>query len=453
MKTTQELLDYLNKNLSAKGYFVTMYEQSVIEPEIIVVSKDLSPWCLITKNRYRSLQMNIHLFSNVEGYLNYQYWVFWDDDDNYDVIDRRILSSSNELPLNPERRLNIAKESLTGSKQLLSFLQQDPLSLKEKIILEFKNAINNYKYRQNKVKQIVDSLTQDDIECEDGVVKISESIENQLFNCLIGNYDEREVCRYTSLNSLFQSLSSQTFRMYGLAGMNDKGERDFFQDAIYQGSIRPTYLRMTDAQQTESSAERYIMSCTSIKKIDLLEMWRLYADDAKGVCLVFEKLTLDSDFSLIPIRYDRCSDVKSDWTPQFKFIMDITRQLGDRGLLLQFHKFEDWKICVKSGEYNYEKEVRLVYIPKDNTKHKAKQWVLTNTNSIVNPYVELALTDVKAADDELPMFPLKLKKIILGPKCPEAEVNKEQIERLLSLDPDLNKLGIKVEISKIHNYR
>lgn len=452
MTDLEGLTTFLRKHLPSLEYEVKLEKPNGIDDGIIVVYKSDLPWCLITKKRYSSLHLSLHTLSLIREYREFHYWAFQDETE-YDIIDREILSSSDALPRDPNRRLVIARERIVDKKQLLNYLQQTPLSLKAKIIAEFQNAVNNYNYQHNKLKPIVDNITENNVECKDGVVTIDEDIENQLFKYLIGQYEEREVCRYTSLNSLFQSLSNHTFRMYGLAGMNDKEERAFLQNAIYQGGIGLIYQQLIKNQASNMPDAKYIMSCTSIKKLDLLEMWRLYADDATGVCLVFEKFITDPEFKLIPIRYDRCSDVKKDWTPQFKFIMDITKYLGDRGLLLLFHKFEDWKICIKSGEYNYEKEVRLVYNPKDKTTHNAQQWVLTNTNSIANPYVEFALTQAKADSAKIHLFPLKLKKIILGPKCPEAEVNKEQIEMLLALDPELNKMNIKVEVSEIHNYR
>lgn len=448
MKTIEEVFEKLQEELSYAEYSVSL--ETTDETQLISVCKGNQLWCLLAPLAYSATQKNRDLLKSVKGNTDYIYWIF-SADNGYEVINRKILVDD-RLPANPYRRYQIAK-TVIKEKDLSSFLQHEPKTLNEIILDVFNKAVDDYKYKGNSLRFIVQGITNDKIHCQDGIVSIDEQIEEKLFKNLIGEYTEPDVCRYTSLGSLYYTLTNHTFRLNGLAGMNDKGERNFLQNAIYQNDIALVYKEWLKSNKDVEPDERFIMSCTSIKKFDHLEMWRLYAEDAQGVCLVFGKKTLNEEFVLAPIRYDRCSDVKDDWMPQFKFIADVAQGLGEKGLLFIFHKFEDWKIFVKSGEYNYEKEVRLVYKPKDSTTHKAKQWVLTTSNYIINPYVEFALTEAKATNDGLLMFPLKLKKIILGPKCPEAEVNKEQIKRLLSLDPELRKMDIDVEISEIHNYR
>jgi hypothetical protein len=50
-------------------------------------------------------------------------------------------------------------------------------------------------------------------------------------------------------------------------------------------------------------------------------------------------------------------------------------------------------------------------------------------------------------------LPLKLKKIVLGSKCPEKEVNRVQIKQMLTERVKFSSLNVEVGISEIDNYR
>lgn len=61
--------------------------------------------------------------------------------------------------------------------------------------------------------------------------------------------------------------------------------------------------------------------------------------------------------------------------------------------------------------------------------------------NVITPYRDFKLDN---------NFPLQLKEIILGPKCPEKKINKYQIETLLK---NIGKENVVVSISDINNYR
>lgn len=71
---------------------------------------------------------------------------------------------------------------------------------------------------------------------------------------------------------------------------------------------------------------------------------------------------------------------------------------------------------------------------------KKRKWVVTNDNSILNPVYDIGLFEK----------PISMKRIILGPKSPEKEINKKQLEVMMK-EKGIN--GIDVCISKIKNYR
>ena len=231
------------------------------------------------------------------------------------------------------------------------------------------------------------------------------------------------IYRYTSLDTAFLILKNKTYRMYGIAGMNDKSEVDYFDDYCYSTKIKLSYQILNNL---------FLSSCSLLN--DNLTMWRLYGDDAKGACLVFE-MNSDSqtDFILQSISY--ANEQKIDVN------LDIIKQLLQNNVV--FKNIDKWKHFFKAKDYSIEKEVRLIF--QDNGKSsivKNRDWIRSNDYSIINPYVEFDIFNTTK-------FPLQLKEIILGPKCPEQETNKYQLQELIRQQ----KLSINVRASDIKNYR
>ena len=255
----------------------------------------------------------------------------------------------------------------------------------------------------------------------------------------LGDFTEKKICRYSSLNSLFISLIKGTFRMNGLPGMNDRDE----------GLFAWNLINNTQKLSTETGKERqklnnnaFIISYSDDSKIDDLSMWRLYGDDSRGVCCVFsvKKEKLKDRFFLHRVKYIKPpleGQVLSD--PLLAQLARYVDQQSDKKNLdlspiIYFYKHID---------YQLEAEVRLLV---DNKKTSAysepefkRDWLLTSSNSIPNPYV-----DIKKKD-----FPLELERIILGPNMNDIDTIQVQLETLL------NQHGIKakVEFSKNTSYR
>lgn len=274
-----------------------------------------------------------------------------------------------------------------------------------------------------------------------------ESFENQFFNHLLGEFKESKICRYTSLKSLFASLNNSTFRMNGLVGMNDKSEINYVDD--YLNDFPITYQKLHH-NTISAINKRYISSCSLQTMADNLTMWRLYGDDSKGVCLFYKvnKLNLNNHTLLQKVSYSE----KNGTHPLLDFLKWVKRDIENiLELTFEFRKLRYWKHFFKPNEYSIEKEVRLLVIDNDEVPIEKRDWVLTESHSILNPIIDIKLNH--------PKFPLILNEIILGPKCPETEINKVQIEELLrfkKLDMTLIEkkyFKIDVKISNIKNYR
>lgn len=238
-------------------------------------------------------------------------------------------------------------------------------------------------------------------------------LDEYIFFKRLLDVEEKVVYRYVPFETLFAMLKGKSYRMCGLAGMNDKTEINYFDP------------NKTDKVENDI----YISSCSSLK--DDLMMWRLYGDDARGACLVF---TIREDYSK---KFDifKVSYAKDKEHREMKLIKDLC----DKGFV--FRNLKKWKHFFKPKEFENEKEVRLIFTDDYLNISLNRNWVKTNDHSIINPIIDFSLTDE--------FFPLRLDTIVLGPKFPEKELNKNQLEEMVkSLG-----LNIHVENSKIECYR
>lgn len=274
-----------------------------------------------------------------------------------------------------------------------------------------------------------------------------ESFENQFFNHLLGEFKENKICRYTSLKSLFITINLSTFRMNGLLGMNDITEINYVDDYLNDA---PIPFQKLHHNTVSAINKRYISSCSLQSMADNLTMWRLYGDDCKGVCLFYKvnKINLNNHTLLQKVSYAN----KDGKHLLLEFLKWIKRDIENiLELTFEFRKLRYWKHFFKPFDYSVEKEVRLLVIDSEDVPIQKRDWVLTDSHSILNPVIDIRLNH--------PDFPLILDEIILGPKIPEANINKVQIEEFLRIKKPQttfetkNYSKINVRISNIQNYR
>lgn len=223
-------------------------------------------------------------------------------------------------------------------------------------------------------------------------------------------YDNWHVAKYTSLDTALKVLNSGKMRMMSVTAMNDKleighlyGELQIEDSADLENKTKVHYAR-----------QRYITSFTD--KIDDLTMWRLYGDNAKGVCLVFSE-PYEYDYYL-PIDY---SGVNSKICIKAKMICE---ELAKHGINFTFKSLESiWQYFLKPKGFSDEQELRCLKI--DNSKPDGYSLA---SNGVISSYKDYSLTK----DDEDPNnnFPARLQGIILGPNMKNVEINKYQLEAL-----------------------
>lgn len=138
--------------------------------------------------------------------------------------------------------------------------------------------------------------------------------ETLLFTSILGEIKETEICRYTSFHSLMRILNTKKASACSIVGMNDKSEC-YYYDSYMEKTYRTDYA----FRKIEDLNSNFIMSCSKISRLDKLTMWRMYGDNAKGVCLVYKLGQLGDRFILAPVSYAK--EDKSH--PQLDFIKEL----------------------------------------------------------------------------------------------------------------------------------
>ena len=267
-----------------------------------------------------------------------------------------------------------------------------------------------------------------------------EWCRNQLKQLKTKNEEDLKICRYSSLDSLFSTLNNMTFRMNGLPGMNDRNEGLYAWNIIND----PSKMSNHETKRRKSLVNNaYIISYSSGIKIDDLAQWRLYGDDAKGVCCVYSvRMNMITErFYLHPVNYiEKPNDEKNVNDKLLQMFLNYVQKHSD----LDFADLSPAIFFYKPKEYEYEDEVRLLFDNKETSAYRTTspytmKWLLTSANNIPNPYIDIPYKD----------FPLKLERILLGPNINDIDTIQVQRETMLK------QLGIPavVEPSTISSYR
>lgn len=271
-----------------------------------------------------------------------------------------------------------------------------------------------------------------------GEVSFNDSIEDEFFRLLLPEASHKSLCRYTTLNSLFLTLKDKTHCMCSLTCMNDKGEISYADKYVHYGVY--AYSR----QIVEENNDCFILSCCNNNKLDDLTMWRLYGDQGKGVCLEYDYIDKAIDnihFFFAPVSYGR----EKNKHPQLEFIRNINNWEHE-GWHFKLKRWYIWKHFFKSYLFKDEQECRLLFIPSENSTADIR-WIMDSTNSIVSRIALFCVSDTT--------FPLKLRSVLVGPKCPEQESNVNQLSFMNGKQNVIPSRGLFaiVKASSIKDYR
>lgn len=309
-----------------------------------------------------------------------------------------------ELKTRDEEKNRALREYITG---VHAFIQES-------------SCLNND--QKQKLTQVFteDSL---DYSIESDVVYLKSEFEREFFKSLLPLQGERNfktLCRYTSVNSLFRILNERKVSMLSIVCMNDASECSYVKDYLKEkGCDIPENTWMENNRF-------YIVSCSDIKESDDLMMWNMYGGKAEGVCIeyCYDSNALDDvSFVLARISYGETKDQHR----VLDFIADILKaSINDKRLSLQL--LGTWQHFFKAHEYHKENEIRLLY--EESTSQDTK-WILTGDN-IMTPIQDFVLREENVTDSA-PIFPLKMTKIIIGPKAKNKEALLSQVQAMLSI--------------------
>lgn len=339
------------------------------------------------------------------------------------------------------------EEAILQLNQRMSEITEPATALAGQFYNQLKAIIKTCNKLDDSVLSRLQKITQRDcywneISFSLSTITLSEQFEKKLFKAILGDYSTTQVCRYTTRDSLYRILSSGKQSLCSIVGMNDKSECNYV-DAYFDSK---SSLKMKSSfSMTTTPKDYYITSCTRMDSKqdpnpeDNLSMWRMYADDSRGVCLVCDidiSLINKENYMFAPVSYGSCSrvdpvvsvdeagnEVRDSFLekchPELDFIYQLLHtRVG--GYDIQFPNWELWKHFFKAYEYRDEKEVRLLYTA---TSDDSKKWILAN--QIFCPIVE------KSIHEDSNEFPLIIRQIILGPKFAERSVNLVQIRNMV----------------------
>lgn len=324
-----------------------------------------------------------------------------------------------------------------------SIVNNNQPSIEEYHIEEIKSILNstiNKLSRKEAVRHFLNNLTTADFTIDNGCIYFIPQKEDAFFKALLVPVNDGNICRYTSSNSLFTLLNSCNQNMLSLNCMNDISEIDYADKYVSTETI------VLDDIVKESN-NIFILSCCDESMSDDLMMWRLYAQNAEGVNLMYRIYPRHIDFEyfyLAKVSYGESIDSHSE--------LDIIQELlewNKDGVHFRFKKWMIWKHFFKSYHFKYENEVRLIYHEHNESRATKTIWIKDDNSGIHSP---MKLFDLKKSKGS--RFPLGLIGIKLGPRHKEAIINRIQIKAMYD-NAKIYCPGIKedINISDIDIYR
>lgn len=309
----------------------------------------------------------------------------------------------------------------------------------EEIVSQMFSLPQDFQKKASNIKDQIKSLLSENISIEDVLYDwardcycLKKDTEEKIFSNFVTHESEsQQYAKYTSLQTLIATLTSGKIRLNSIVTMNDKTEVNFLSDAAknYKEDIEK------EGDEYMFANKRFITSFTT--RIDELDMWRFYGDNARGVCMVFEKRK-------------ECLEKIKDITyigkenPQLDGIKKLLNNLNKEVIKFRIIIIDSNCPYLKPDDFKTEQEKRLLL-----EVNRPDNWYINSDSGIVTPYIErkISFNDKDMGED---YFPLKLKSIILGPEMEQMDINKYQIGYLLQKH---SLWSIDISKSKITSYR
>lgn len=298
------------------------------------------------------------------------------------------------------------------------------------------------------LNHLIYKIDDNSFEYNNHYVWLESSTEANLIKALLNSNQEIPylLYRYTNekaLTHLFD-VEKKVHSMSSLVTMNDPTEMDYANTYITNSGVCIEQNRLEFNRN--DSVHSYITSLTELK--DDLTLWRLYGDDAKGICIEYKiGHVLPTEYILARVSYadENKKDSKLDFIAEL-----LNGKFHNRRFILR--RWNEWQHFFKPYEYSVEKEVRLLTYVDDLVfslgKHQRK-WI-TTSNGIHAPFLNIPL-NVRENEG---CFPLSIKGILFGSKFLAKDANRITWEyKIRDEFRDCVDRDFQISISKIDNYR
>ena len=258
---------------------------------------------------------------------------------------------------------------------------------------------------KDEIQQIEDEFKNHQISisgCNFNTYNNRYEIDMDLSAFLDGHIKERQapgyLHKYMSLDTFMAMLQNKTFRMNSVVAMNDTSE------TFALGNAMSDELNITDRYRSLISSKNALIT-SFCGDGDSALMWRLYGDNGKGVCLSF---SASADI-VKPIVYVK----KEGRDSKLSKLTEMIKMLKEEGIVGHIKQIDDLKYLVKSNQFEYENEYRLLrYEPDENLKIVKYGDLM----SFCHDYEIESNGYIKDLD-------LKLHEVVLGRNLPNPDIN------------------------------
>lgn len=311
-----------------------------------------------------------------------------------------------------------------------------PMSASEPDKSDLANAIVGFakEFKLRSVEKYISSNV-DHIVCDPKTATISFAsgkYEDLFFRKLLPSKKIGGMCRYTTIESAFQLLKNKKQNMCNILCMNDKSEGIYADKKVFG------YAPDSKEKAFAESDNCYIVSMMDSSMDDNLTMWRLYGDDAKGVCISYSRKNMSiKDFFLARISYGKLGKGREEHK-ELEFLSKIHKYNFGSGWRFVFNRWGIWKHFFKSYLFRDENEIRLLYLD-NNDDRTSFEWIKNSKSQIVSK-MQMFLSGE---------FPLEMQSIKIGPKLMESDMIRRQMQ-LLAQNQNIN---VRVGASGINIYR
>lgn len=311
--------------------------------------------------------------------------------------------------------------------------------------------ISHSKPHEIDIQKSLSLISDKDMEFDNHECWLERKAEMRFMTSLLNDGELPSILyRYTSRDTLQRIFSSKDepklhHSLSSLITMNDVTEVDYANSYLLKKNIDVISSNYIDNR--ENSVNTFITSLSD--KDDDLTMWRLYGNNAAGVCIAYEYNKRVFDFSYFMLaRVSYANKDKKDH--KLDFIAELLQSsIGGRRFRLQ--NWHIWQHFFKPNEYRIESEIRLLVFADELETLLAKYektWIVSSDN-IFAPILLLPLKSEKKQS-----YPLTIRNIVLGSKFPEKEMNRIAWERKIKDECNgLVSSDFSVECSAIDSYR